>query len=263
MEETMIVAGIDMGTKTAKAVLLREGHPVAASCFAFSGGVPEAARKALEQACQQVGLSPEAIEYLVATGLGKEEVRQAQEMASDMACHARGAHYRFPSARTILDIGAENCRGMRCDPQGNLAAFSVNDKCASGTGIFLETMARLLEIGIEQMGPLSLGSQREVSISTMCAVFAESEVISEVHRGTAKVDIVRGIHDSVALRGMALLNKVGVERDVVMTGGVARDVGMVAAMTRQLGFEPLIPQDPQEIGALGAALWAMERRARG
>lgn len=259
----MIVAGVDIGTKTAKAVILKDGQPVAASCFAFSGGVPGAAKRALEQACEQVGLSLEAIQYLVATGLGKEEVRQAQETASDMACHARGAHYQFPLARTILDIGGENCRGMRCDPEGNLVAFSVNDKCASGTGIFLETMAKLLEIGIEEMGPLSLGSQREVSISTMCAVFAESEVVSEVHRGTAKVDIVRGIHDSVAIRGMALLNKVGVEKEVVMTGGVARDVGMVAAIARQLGFDPRVPQNPQGVGALGAALLAWERRMRG
>lgn len=259
----MIVAGVDIGTKTAKAVILGDGQPMASSCFAFSGGVPEAVQKVLEKVCEQAGLTPEAIEYLMATGLGKEEVRQAQETASEMACHARGAHYHFPLARTILDIGAENCRGMRCDPQGNLAAFSVNDKCASGTGIFLETMAKLLEIGVEEMGPLSLGSQREVSISTMCAVFAESEVVSEVHRGTLKVDILRGIHDSVAIRGMALLNKIGVERDVVMTGGVARNQGIVAAMARQLGFDLLVPQDPQGVGALGAALFAMERRMRG
>lgn len=255
----MKIVGIDVGNQTAKAVILEGDTIIAHDCMVISGGVAKASETILQRVLEKAGLRREDVDYVVATGIGKEDVPFAQSRESEIACHARGAQFLFPSVRTIIDMGAENCRASKCSEAGKLLDFAMNDKCASGTGVFLETMAKLMEVPLEAIGSMALKGTEAVSISTMCAVFAESEVISEVHKGTKMVDISRGLCDSVALKTHSLLKRVGVEKDVIMTGGVARNIGVVDSISRLIGEEVLVPEEPQITGALGAALLLREK----
>lgn len=256
----MITTGIDVGNENVKAVILRDECILSTSIVPIKGESSGAVDKVMEDALAKANLSRKDLDYTVATGAGREKISWCDEKTSDFLCHAKGAHWLFPSAKTIITIGAENSQVLRCDGKGNLTNFLINDKCASGTGVFLETMAKLMELDLEEMGRLSFQSQREIEINTMCAVFAESEVITEVHKGTPKVDIIRGIHDSVAKKTASMVKRLGVEKDVVITGGGAKNVGLVEAMKRQLVVEILVPEDPSITGALGAALLGRQRK---
>jgi benzoyl-CoA reductase subunit D len=220
----------------------------------------ESAEKALADALAVAGVERAALGRTVATGAGAKAVPFADEGISDVKAAARGARFLFPSARTVIDVGAEEGRGIRSDGRGGVIDFAVNEKCAAGAGAFTEAMSRALEVPVEEMGALSLKSQNAVPMNAQCAVFAESEVVSLIHARTPKPDIVRAVHDAIASRIGSMVRRVGIEPDVALVGGLARNVGFVDALRRNLGVEILVPEDPDYVGAIGAALVAADGR---
>jgi predicted CoA-substrate-specific enzyme activase len=205
------------------------------------------------------GIASADIRYVLATGYGRNNVPYAKGEMTEITCHAKGAHHLFPETRTIIDIGGQDSKAISVNDAGGATNFMMNDKCAAGSGRFLEVMARALEIELEQMGELSLQSTKEVTISSMCTVFAESEVVSAVAKGLDPHDIINGIHRAIAKRVSVLAEQMGVKERVLMSGGVAKNVGVVRALEEQLHTTLLIPKNPQLVGALGAALIALER----
>ena len=182
----------------------------------------------------------------------------ADKQISELSCHARGVNFIIPETRTIIDIGGQDAKVLKLDNNGRLLNFLMNDKCAAGTGRFLDVMAKIIEVDVSELGSISMNSQNEVSISITCTVFAESEVISHLSENAKIEDIVAGIHTSVAKRVSSLVKRIGVQRNVVMVGGVARNSGIVRAMAREINTEIIVPDIPQLTGALGAALYAFD-----
>ena len=253
----MITAGLDVGAKTTKAVILDNRQIVGRSSLILTGfDQQEAAEKAISEALTQAGLDQQAVERVIATGAGAKAVPFAHDTISDVKAAARGAKFFVPTARTVLDVGAEEGRGIRCDERGGVIDFAVNEKCAAGAGAFTEAMSRALEVPLEEMGPLSLRSRNSVPMNAQCAVFAESEVVSLIHAKTPKEDIVRAVHDAIASRIGSMVRRVGIEKDVVLIGGVARNVGFVDALRRGLGTDVEVPEAPEYVSAVGAALVA-------
>lgn len=259
----MITAGIDAGQETIKVAIVSEGRLVCHVLEAAGGeSTVTVSQRVLERALEQAGISLEQLEYIVATGTGRKQVPQAHEQAPDVPCLARGVAFLIPTARTVIDMGGEKCLTLRCNSQGKAVSFSLNDKCASGAGIFFETVAKMLRVPIEEVGPLSLQSGEDIKIRSTCAVFAESEVVSLVHKKTKPADILRGIHEGIALRIAAMLTKTGIEQDVVMTGGVARNIGFVKAIEQQIGLRVMAPAEAPIAAALGAALLARDKKEK-
>ncbi|MFQ5857104.1 MAG: acyl-CoA dehydratase activase [Anaerolineae bacterium] len=253
----MITAGIDVGAKTTKVVIMNDGQVLGRSNPVLTGfDQQEAAEKAMAEALAAAGLEQGAIERTVATGAGAKAVPFANDAISDVKAAARGANFFFPSARTVIDVGAEEGRGIRCDEKGMVIDFAVNEKCAAGAGAFTEAMSRALEVPLEEMGGMSLKSQNAVPMNAQCAVFAESEVVSLIHAKTPKQDIVRAVHDAIASRIGSMVRRVGVERDAALIGGVAHNIGFVDALRRGLELEILVPEEPDYVSAVGAALVA-------
>ena len=259
--ESMITAGIDVGNMTTKVVILSNGS-LSYSIIPTEDESKVVADQALRKALESAGLAREAIDSIVTTGVGGTGLDFASGYVTDVSCAVRGATWLFPSVRTVVDMGAESCIVAKCDQEGALLDYQTNQKCASGTGMFLEVVADALEVAIEDIGELSLESMKEVAITASCAVFAESEVISRVYAGESKADILNGIHNSIAARTSSMLQSIGMEKDVVMVGGVARDVGMIQALERQINADILVPEAPQIVAALGAALAAKDRKGK-
>ena len=255
----MIVAGLDIGASTSKAVLLSGDKILGHSIIATGAESANSARQALDQALNQVNLSLAEIGYIVATGYGRVIVPFAQETVTELTCHARGANWLFPSVRTIVDMGGQDCKAIRCDEAGRLQNFMMNDKCAAGTGRFLELMARVLGLSLDELGELSLESRAEVRINSTCAVFAKSEVTSLVREGRDRRDVLAGLHSAIAARVYNLLRGVGIEPDLVITGGIGKNMGVVRRIEERVGLKALLPEEPQIVGALGAALFAQDR----
>lgn len=255
----MIVAGLDIGSSTSKAVLLSGERILGYSIIATGAESANSARQALDRAMNQAYLSPAQIGYIVATGYGRVIVPFAQETVTELTCHARGANRLFPSARTVLDMGGQDCKAIRCDEAGRLQNFMMNDKCAAGTGRFLELMARVLGLSLDELGELSLEPRAEVRINSTCAVFAKSEVTSLIREGVDRRDVVAGLHSAIAARVYNLLRGVGIEPDLVITGGIGKNIGVVRRIEERVGLKALVPQEPQIVGALGAALFARDR----
>lgn len=255
----MIVAGLDIGASTSKAVLLSGDNILSHSIIATGAESANSARRALDEALNRANLSPAEIGYIVATGYGRVIVPFAQETVTELTCHARGANWFFPSARTVLDMGGQDCKAIRCDEAGRLLNFMMNDKCAAGTGRFLELMARVLWLSLDELGELSLEARAEVKINSTCAVFAKSEVISLIREGKDRRDVLAGLHSAIAARVYNLLRGVGVEPDLVITGGIGKNIGMVRRIEQMVGLKALVPEEPQIVGALGAALFARDR----
>jgi len=178
---------------------------------------------------------------------------------TEISCHARGAVHMFPATRTVVDMGGQDTKAIRVGPTGDIADFCMNDKCAAGTGRFLGAASAALEIPLEELGPTALRAERPVPITTTCTVFAESEVLSWLSRGRKIEDILLGVHQSIVSRAMGLMRRVGIEREVTFTGGVTRNVGMVQALNDALGFEVNVSADSHYMGAIGGALFAMDR----
>jgi predicted CoA-substrate-specific enzyme activase len=256
----MIFAGIDIGSLSTDVVLLdRKGEIAGAAVVPTGASTMKACEEAFSRALAEAGAPASAIVFTVSTGYGRERVSSADLKVTEITCHARGARHLFPEARTVLDIGGQDSKVIRLSSDGKVADFAMNDKCAAGTGRFLEVMARTLELDLEEMGPCSLRSRRTVPISSMCTVFAESEVISLITSGTSPEDIARGIHLAIADRIAALADKVGMVGPAIMTGGVAKNPGARNALEAKFGFPLLVPGEPQLTGALGAALIAREK----
>lgn len=253
------VAGVDIGSLTAKSVILDETGKLLTFSIVHQGLVnEEAALRSLDQALDKAGLRREDLGYIVTTGYGRTLVSFGDRNVTEISCHAYGAHYLNPEVRTVIDIGGQDSKVIAIDGGGRVVSFNMNDKCAAGTGRFLEVMCRALGVALEDMGELSLKSQNPAHVSSLCTVFAESEIISLAAQGYPKVDIIAGIHEAIGRRIFSLLKSVSIRPRVMMSGGVAKNKGVVKVLERLLGTEIFIPPEPQIVGALGAALFALE-----
>ncbi len=255
----MIVAGCDVGSLTGKAVILNDEKILATSIIPDEIRPEETAMNALDLALSEADLKMEDIDYLVGTGYGRTKIPFADENISEITCHGVGAYWQAPSVKTIVDIGGQDCKVISLDSDGYVADFAMNDKCAAGTGRYLEGVARALKLDLEELGPLSLKSQNPCVISSQCSVFAESEVVSLLADGVDIADIVAGIHKAVAHRLISMVNKVGLKKDFTIAGGVSKNAGVVKFLEESFGEIKKLPVDPQLGGALGAALLAREK----
>ncbi|MGD0230276.1 MAG: acyl-CoA dehydratase activase [Syntrophorhabdales bacterium] len=248
--------GIDIGSGFSKAVVCQDRIVRASAIMPSGGSYSEAARKVAEAALHKAGLSPADISSTTATGYGAGAVDFADRSATDISCHAAGVHHLFPSVRTVIDIGAQFSKAIRVDSAGRITSFVQNEKCAGGSGKFLQVIARILQADVEDIGELSLRSENPVEFTTGCAVFAESEAVSRVAEGALPVDIMAGVHKAMASKIINLVTRVGLALDCAVTGGGAKDRGLVKTIATEMGVEILIPEEPQITAALGAALLA-------
>jgi predicted CoA-substrate-specific enzyme activase len=252
----MITAGIDIGSITAKAAIVEDGKLLASKVM-FTGYNAEAAgSKVYEDLLAQAGLDRSAVSKIVSTGYGRNSVKFADKTFTEIMAHAAGAFFLNPKTKTIIDIGGQDSKAMTLDEKGKVKNFVMNDKCAAGTGRFLEVMARALEVNLDEFGAMSLQSDKPSKISSLCTVFAESEVISLIARGEKRPDIIAGIHESIASRVSSMLARVGVQEPVMMSGGVARNAGVVDALEKKLRVKIEVSAYAQVNGAVGAALLA-------
>ena len=217
------------------------------------------AEKSLDLAVEKAGIQKEEIVRIVTTGYGRAYIDSGDDSVTEITCHAKGAHYLNPNVRTVIDIGGQDIKAISIDENGAVKNFLMNDKCAAGTGRFLEMMARTLEVDIEDLGVLSLKSTENIEISSMCSVFAESEVISLIAQNKETSDIAHGIHMAIAAKAISLMRRVGLEPGYMMTGGVAKNPGVVKVLEEQLKAPLYISGEPEIVGALGAALYGLER----
>jgi len=259
----LYVAGIDIGSASSKALILEQDRVLAHALMPTGAESAASAQRVMEIALRQAGLGLNDMSYIISTGYGRIIVPFADEEVTELSCHARGAHQLFPAVRTVLDMGGQDCKAIRCDERGRLGDFAMNDKCAAGTGRFLELMADVLQIPLNQIGALSLEATGEVRISNTCAVFAKSEVAALVRQGRDRREILAGLHEAIAARVHTLLRKVGVEPDFVIAGGIGKNIGVVQRLEARVGLPALVPPEPQIVGALGAALFAADHVAEG
>ncbi len=257
----MYIMGIDSGSTSTNAVIINEKKEIISSAVIRTGAKSrESADRILEEILQRSGLKREDLALIVSTGYGRVSIPFADKNVTEISCHGKGAHFLNPSVRTILDIGGQDSKAIRLNERGDVTDFVMNDKCAAGTGRFLEMMARTLEIGIDELGPLSLQAKETIEISSMCSVFAESEVISLIAQNKDAADIARGIHNAIAGKAISLLKRVGLEKGYMMTGGVAKNPGVVKVLEEKLKSPLYIYEEPEIVGALGAALFGLEGR---
>jgi len=255
----MLVAGIDVGTRNVSVVILQNSD-ILSYCILSSGEEgATASRRAVEEAIKKTDFDSADLHCVVSTGCGRNSVPFAKHQSAEVVCQARGAFWLFPSARTVINLGAESSRAIKVGETGRVEAFAKNDKCAAGSGLFLETMSGVLEVPLELMGELSLKAEGYEEVSGICAVFAESEVISHIHRGVPRGHILAGLHKAVAGRIIEISGKVGMQSDVVVTGGVAKNIAVVKELERNTRLSIIVPPEPQIVGALGAALFARDR----
>lgn len=252
-------AGVDVGSTQTKAVIIDEGRRIVGRSLTETGAnVVMAAEAAFDTARRDADLSGEQIEYVVGTGYGRYKVTFGDTQVTEISCHGRGAVHMFPGTRTVVDMGGQDTKAIRVAPSGEILDFCMNDKCAAGTGRFLGAASRALDIPLDELGPTALRGERPVKITTTCTVFAESEVLSWLGKGKKIDDILLGVHQSIASRSAGLLRRVGVEEEVTFTGGVARNLAMIATLNERLGVQVNVSDDSHFMGALGAALFAMD-----
>lgn len=255
----MYTLGIDIGSTTSKAVILENGKKIVAHVVVPLGTGTVGPVRALADIFEQSGISREQIAYTIATGYGRLICAEADEQSSELSCHAKGIHLLLPQADTVIDIGGQDAKALKLSPLGRLLAFQMNDKCAAGTGRFLDVMARVMNIPIEELGPLSATSEHPATISNTCTVFAESEVISKLSAQVSLADIAAGIHNSVAKRVAGMALRLGRPGCMAMSGGVALNSGVVKAMEKEMGCQILVDPLCQSAGAIGAAVLAYEK----
>jgi (R)-2-hydroxyacyl-CoA dehydratese activating ATPase len=248
------VLGIDVGSSFAKAVVFREGTALSYAIAPSGGSYAEAARKVARSAIEKAMISDAQISTTIATGYGAATVDFADRSFADISCHAAGIHYLFPSVKTVLDVGSQFCRAIKLDSDGIVNNFVQNEKCAGGSGKFLQVIARMLRISVEDIGPLSLQSVNPVEFTTGCAVFAESEAVSRIAEGASPADILAGVHKAISAKIANLTARLGLAQECAVTGGGAKDIGLVRALEMELGMRLRTPEEPQHSGALGAAL---------
>ena len=257
-----LTLGMDVGSTTSKCLILRGGEEILSSALIPAGAGTSGPRRALEEALEKAGLGREDMACVTATGYGRATFPGADFVVSELSCHALGAHALDGEARTVIDIGGQDAKVLRLGPEGTLGSFLMNDKCAAGTGRFLEVMARVLEKDVSDLAEMDALAAGIVPISSTCTVFAESEVISQLAKGADLNDLVKGIHRSVAVRTASLVRRLGVEGPVAMTGGVARNAGVVRALEKELGESIRVSPLAQLAGALGAAVYGWKKRRK-
>jgi predicted CoA-substrate-specific enzyme activase len=257
----MLVAGIDIGSITTEALLFDNEKGIVGYTILQTGADSrKTAEIALEKVLSYPGKSASDISYTISTGCGRKRATFAKEAITEITCIAKGVNFLFPEARTIIDIGGQDTKVIRVDEKGRVIEFEMNDKCAAGTGRFIEVMAKALNVELDKIGDILLQHKKELAISSICTVFAESEVISLVSEGEELEDILYGIHKAIADRTMGLINRLGgVTPEVIMAGGVAKNIGVVKALEKVLGAPIKIHVEPQIIGALGAAILSLEK----
>ena len=256
----MYVMGIDSGSTSTNAVIMDQDRKIKAFSVVRTGaksGV--SAERALKDVLEKAGLTREDISWIVSTGYGRVSIEFADENVTEISCHGKGAHYFNPKIRTILDIGGQDSKAIRLNENGEVKDFVMNDKCAAGTGRFLEMIARTLEVSLDELGAIALTSQEKIEITSMCSVFAESEVISLIANNKEKADIADGVCHAIANKASGLLRRVGMEPEFMMTGGVAKNPGVVRAVEEKIGSKLYICDEPEIVGAAGAAVYALEK----
>ncbi|HLA99946.1 MAG TPA: acyl-CoA dehydratase activase [Bacteroidota bacterium] len=256
----MLVAGVDVGSTQTKAVILNENFEIVSRAILNTGAnVVKAAEKAFQAARSAAKLEEWEITSIAGTGYGRYKVHFGNIQITEISCHARGANFIFPGTRTILDIGGQDTKGIRINDKGEVADFCMNDKCAAGTGRFLAAAADVMSIQLDDLGDVALRSTNPLRITNVCTVFVETEIMNHLSRGKKGEDILAGVHQSIAGRSVSLLRRVGVTPEITFTGGVSRNIGMVKALEEKLGAPINVCADSQYIGAIGAALFALDR----
>lgn len=255
-EDIHYYVGVDIGSVSTKAALVSGLRLIAYELAASGGNYRDTAQKVLDSVLAQAGLNRESLSGIVVTGLGSESLPFTAHQISDISCQAMGCHCLFPSCRMVIDIGGQFTKVARITPQGRIADFLMSEKCATGSGRFLQVIARILQVKLEDIGPLSLRSQKPVEFSTNCAVFAESETVSRIAEGAQAEDILAGVHRAMASKVAMLVKRVKMELEVVLTGGGGEDAGLVLAVGEALGLKILVPESPRLSAAYGAACLA-------
>jgi (R)-2-hydroxyacyl-CoA dehydratese activating ATPase len=254
----MITAGIDIGSITAKAAVLKDGHILGTKVMFTGYNAKQAGKMVMDDLLNELNLSSNEVHAVVSTGYGRNSVDFADKAITEITCHGVGAHFINPAIRFIIDVGGQDSKVIKVDPDGRVIDFAMNDKCAAGTGRFLEVMARALEVDLDEFGPICLRAEKPAKISSICTVFAESEVISLISKGETRENIIAGIHESVASRISAMAKRVGVVEPVMMTGGVAKNIGAVKALEEKLETSIQVSSYAQVNGAIGAAILAQK-----
>lgn len=254
----MYSLGVDIGSTASKGIILDESGKVVSSSIIFSGTGTSGPSRMLNQLFSNVGLTRDEMDAVVVTGYGRNSFDGADKQISELSCHSRGVHHLLPNARTIIDIGGQDVKTLKLDQAGRLANFVMNDKCAAGTGRFLEMMAKTMEMSLDELSQVGLSYQEDITISSMCTVFAESEVVSLIAQNKHTDDIVHGLNKAVAAKTASLVKRVGGEEAYMMTGGVAQNQGLVKTLEERLGTSLVISPKSQLCGALGAALFAAD-----
>ena len=251
----MISAGIDIGAQNTKVVIVKDDQEILAKGIALTGFDQRAsAEEALNSALKKAGISQSDLTHITSTGVGRNEAPGATKQVSEITANAKGGHFLYPSARVVVDVGAEEGRAVRLDEKGGVKDFAVNEKCAAGAGAFVEAMARALETTREKFAQMPLQSTKTIPMNAQCVIFAESEVVSLIHAKTPHPDISKAIHDAIADRISAMVRRVGIEKDIVLVGGVAKNVGFVDSFKRILQTDVVVPEEPEYVTALGAAV---------
>ncbi len=260
----MYAAGIDIGSTQTKCIVLdHEGEVVGRGLRMTGADVVRAGDEVLEAACAEAGIDTLEVGYTIGTGYGRFRVATGDDQITEISCHAKGAVHMFPKTRTILDIGGQDTKAIRTNAKGEVVDFCMNDKCAAGTGRFLAAAAEVMGLDVSEIGSVSLASTERLKITNVCTVFVESEILNQLSRGRKREDILAGVHRSIAGRAASLLRRVGLEEELTFTGGVARNLGMVRAIEERTGLRLNAGADSQFTGALGAAMFALERSLAG
>jgi len=255
----MLFGGLDIGAVATKAVIVDEkGDLVSYHIMKTGSNSKQSGETVFREAACKIDKKIDDVDCIVGTGYGRGNVPFAAKQITEISCHAKGAFYLFPDTRTIIDIGGQDSKAIHLNEHGEVVDFVMNDKCAAGTGRFLEVMANVLEIDINELGELSLRSKNTIEISSMCTVFAESEVVSLIAKGCAREDIAMGLHNSIADRVIGLANKIKMLEGITLSGGVINNIGVVHAIKSRLNLSVNIPENPQLVGALGASIYAKE-----
>ena len=254
----MITAGIDIGAKTIKIVILKDGGITARHICPAGYDVKESLEKSWDDLQVKTGYCARDVQKIAATGIGRQEIPGDFQPVAEVDAAARGGRAVDPAVRTVIDVGAEEGRAVKIKADGRVIDFVVNEKCAAGAGAFTEAMARALEVRIEELGPLSLHSTQTVAMNAQCVVFAESELVSLIHSLIPKSDIARAVHEAIAERIVSMVRRIGLEPKVMLIGGLAHNTGFTASLKHGLNSEIIVPEDPEFIGAYGAALIAAD-----
>ncbi len=253
-------AGVDVGSTQTKAIILDEERRIVGRTLIDTGAnVTRAAERAFDEALKGAGLRREDIAYVVGTGYGRYKVTFGDAQITEISCHAKGASWLFPGTQTVIDMGGQDAKGIRVGEGGEVKDFVMNDKCAAGTGRFLANAAEAIGLSLGDIGEISLRAKNPVRLSTVCTVFVESDIMAYLAQGKKVEDILGGVHSAIAARTVSLVRRVGIEPEVTFTGGVSLNIGMVRALEGKLGMPLNVSPESHFMGAIGAALWALER----